>query len=302
MGPRSPEDAARGALLGTFVGDALGMPYEGATPSEVPEQVDMVEARLGVGTYTDDTEMMIALAESLIECGRVDERSLAAAFLDRFDPRRGYGGGTRRVLELWRQGVPVEGAAAQIFDGEGSRGNGAAMRVAPIAVRFGGDPRRLEAEAERSARVTHRHPIGVDAAKVQATAIAAAARGSDVLEAAGRVVKTPELKRGLDRARTLRRGEPDPVEAGRELGNESAGDRSVPTALYAAISHQSFEGAVSFAVRCAGDTDTIGAMTGAIVGARVGMAGIPRRWLDALEDGERGRRYVESLADSLLES
>lgn len=301
MDSRSPEDAARGALLGTFVGDALGMPYEGATPAEVPGQVEMIDARLGIGTYTDDTEMMIALAESLIDCDRVDERSLAAAFLERFDSRRGYGGGTRQVLELWRQGIPVEIAAAQVFDGEGSRGNGAAMRVAPVAVRFSGDPERLEAEAELSARVTHRHPIGVDAARVQATAIAAAVRGDDVLAAATRGARTSELKHGLDRARMLLCGEADPVEAGRELGNESAGDRSVPTAVFAAVCHQSFEAAVMFAVRCAGDADTIAAMAGAIAGARVGMTGIPHRWLDALEDGERGRRYVESLAGRLLE-
>src|SRR5439155_20654585 len=153
---------------------------------------------------------------------------------------------------------------------------------------------------ELSARVTHRHPVGVDAARVQATAIAAAARGDDVLAEAIRGARTSELKHALDRARALQWREPDPSEVAGELGNESAGDRSVPTAVLAAICHHSFEEAVMFAVRCAGDADTVAAMTGAIVGARVGMTGIPQRWLDALEDGECGRRYVESLADRLL--
>ena len=93
-------DRARGALLGTFVGDALGMPYEGRPPDEIPERVEMIDARLGRGAYTDDTQMMIALAESLIACGRVDQHHLAQAFRDAYDPDRGYGGGTRRVLEL----------------------------------------------------------------------------------------------------------------------------------------------------------------------------------------------------------
>lgn len=294
-------DTARGALLGTFVGDTLGMPYEGVNPADVPEQVEMIEARLGRGTYTDDTEMMIALAESLVESGKVDEPSLAATFLKRFDPRRGYGGGTRQVLELWRRGTPVETAAAQIFRGEGSRGNGAAMRIAPIAVRYSDDPPRLEAEAEVSARVTHRHPVGIDAARVQAVAIGAGLRGDDVLAAAGRAATTLELKHGLERVRELHRHEVAPVEAASELGNTSAGDRSVPAAVLSAVSHDTFERAVSFAVRFGGDADTIAAMTGAIVGARVGMAGIPRNWLEILENGERGRSYVESLAGPLLE-
>src|SRR5215471_981506 len=65
-------DRAGGALLGTFVGDALGMPFEGLPPASIPRHVEMTEARLGRGTYTDDTQMMIALAESLIARGRVD--------------------------------------------------------------------------------------------------------------------------------------------------------------------------------------------------------------------------------------
>src|SRR2546423_10447902 len=100
-------DRARGALLGTFVGDALGMPFEGAAHFDVPAEVEMVAARRGRGTYTDDTQMMIALAESLIDRGRVDDAHLARAFQEAYDPDRGYGGGTRRVFELWAAGTPV---------------------------------------------------------------------------------------------------------------------------------------------------------------------------------------------------
>ncbi len=83
-----PLDRARGALIGTFVGDALGMPYEGCSPEAPPRPLDMVDARLGRGTYTDDTQMMIALAESLIARGRVDPGHLARAFLVLY-PRQG---------------------------------------------------------------------------------------------------------------------------------------------------------------------------------------------------------------------
>lgn len=112
-------DRAGAALFGTFVGDALGMPFEGLPRELIPRHVEMVEARLGRGTYTDDTQMMVALAESLIARGRVDVEHLSRAFLDAYDVERGYGGGTRRVLELWRAGVAVDVAAAQVFDGQG---------------------------------------------------------------------------------------------------------------------------------------------------------------------------------------
>jgi len=299
MMPIPRREAARGALLGTFVGDALGMPYEGSLPEAAPEPLEMVEARLGRGTYTDDTQMTIALAESLVEHGRVVPEALARAFVAAFEPGRGYGQGTFAVLGMWREGVPVTEAATQAFEG-GSYGNGAAMRVAPVGVLFADDPERLEAEARRSAELTHAHPHGIDAAVVQAAAVGAAARGEDVLGASRRAAATEALERGLERVEGLLEEPPArPRDAARVLGNSAEGARSVPCALYAAVAHPSFEDAVTFAVRCGGDADTIAAMAGAVAGARQGADEIPARWLDALEDGPRGRRYVEGLAARL---
>jgi ADP-ribosylglycohydrolase len=93
------------------------MPFEGAPVDAIPVEVEMVEARRGRGTYTDDAQMMIALAESLIERGGVDEEHLARVFQAAYDPDRGYGGGTRRVIELWAGGTPVSAAAGGIFGG-----------------------------------------------------------------------------------------------------------------------------------------------------------------------------------------
>jgi poly(ADP-ribose) glycohydrolase ARH3 len=292
-------DAVVGALLGTFVGDALGMPYEGLSSTAVPARLEMVEARRGRGTYTDDTEMMIVLAESLLEHGSVNEEWLAQAFLKRCDPSRGYGAGTLEVLASWRQGVPVDAAAQRLFGGEGSLGNGAAMRIAPIAVFFADRPDELRAQAERSARLTHAHPLAVDAAIVQAAAVAAALRGEGILARARAAARRSMMRRQLDRAAALIGSDLGPAEVGELLGNSAIGHQSVPTAIFAAASHEGFEEAVSFAVRCGGDTDTLGAMAGALAGAAHGSTSIPARWLDALENGQRGRRYVERLGDSL---
>jgi poly(ADP-ribose) glycohydrolase ARH3 len=292
-------DAIRGALLGTFVGDALGMPFEGSPPEAIPERVEMTEARLGSGTYTDDTQMMIALTESLLEHGTVEEDHLAVAFLSAYDPHRGYGAGTRAVFELWRAGVPTAQAAEQLFDGRGSLGNGAAMRVAPLAARFSDEPPRLREETERSARLTHHHPVAVDAAVVQVSAIAAAIRGDDEVEAARGAAHTAELARALDQVDVMRSHDSPPSEVAGTLGTAPTGHESVPAAIHAAGTGKSFRDAVTFAVRCGGDTDTIGAMTGAIVGARRGAHAIPSEWIESLEDGERGRTYVEQLAERL---
>ena len=277
----------------------MGMPFEGSPPPAIPASVEMQEARLGRGTYTDDTQMMIALAECLAERGAVVDEDLGPRFLRHYEPGRGYGAGTLEVFSLWRRGVPVGEAAGRLFDGEGSLGNGAAMRIAPVAVRFAGDPERLMREARRSARLTHAHPLGIDAAVVQATAIAAAARGEDPLAHALAAADSNVMRVALGRARRLLDDAPVPARAAAQLGNSSSGPESVPVAIYAVCANDGFEGAVRFAIRCGGDTDTIGAMAGAIAGAREGASSIPPRWLDALEDGPRGRRYVVELAAAL---
>jgi poly(ADP-ribose) glycohydrolase ARH3 len=295
------EERAAGVLLGGFVGDALGMPYEGRPGDQIPRRVEMSEGRAPAGTYTDDTQMMIALAESLIRTGSVDAEDLARTFLAAYDPGRGYGGGTEQVLEMWRAGVPVSEAAGRLRAGAGSPNDGAAMRVAPVAVAFFPDERAVVQQAEASARITHAHPEGLDGAVVQAVAVAAALRGESPLARARAVARTPSMR---DRLVAVARGQGvDGLDPRRLSGADGCvGFRAVeavPPAVVIGASAHSFEHAVIVAVRCGGDTDTIAAMAGAIAGARFGANAIPRRWLDVLEDGERGRSHVERLACQL---
>jgi poly(ADP-ribose) glycohydrolase ARH3 len=293
---RRPEGAvdanqAVGALLGTFVGDALGMPWEGVSVDTIPRVIELVDARLGAGTYTDDTEMTIAVAESLLRCDVVDEDDLARTFLALHDPRRGYGRSVLRVLELWRGGVAPQEAASRIFDGDGSLGNGAAMRIAPIAVRFHDDKVLLNTQARRSARLTHVHPVGIDGAAVQAAAIATALDGTNPFEAASRAAVTSQVRATLANAWRRTDAALDPAALGDGRGVPARADLSVAAAIVAATRADSFEAAVTTAIRAGGDTDTTGAMAGAIAGARFDASAIPERWLDGLEDGERGRRH-----------
>ena len=135
---------------------------------------------------------------------------------------------------------------------------------------------------------------------MQATAIGEALRGEDALRAARAAAADLGVEHSLRRGRRSC----SPRDAGqamcaRGFGNSSDACPSVCAAIYSATAHCTFELAMSLAVRLGGGTDAVAAMTGAIAGACCGATSIPVRWLDALEDGDRGRSHVESLAPLL---
>ncbi len=139
----------RGAMLGTLVGDSLGGPLEGANPgAELSAQVDARLASPRHIGFTDDTAMTFALAEAVVEGFTPDVffQRLAA----NFEPARGFGKGTRRAIEAFGRGETAVEIAASSWS-EGSRGNGAAVRVAPIAARHWSNVEDLAAHASASA-------------------------------------------------------------------------------------------------------------------------------------------------------
>lgn len=303
----------KGALVGTQVGDALGMPVEGQPPELIEisygQVTEMMEARLGAGTYTDDTEMMIAIAESLCQVKGIEGKEMANSFLENFNPARGYGRGTMEVLSLIRSGVSWEEAAGKVFKG-GSYGNGSAMRIAPVGCLFHNDWEKLKEGAFLSSRITHSHPLALEGACLQALAVGKAIQMDpddrldpiifledlrNLLNPKEKIYlkKIDEIKEVLARPR-------DPGRVARKLGNDVRVFNSVPAALYSFLAfHESFEESLIQAVSLGGDTDTIGAMTGAISGAYHGIKGIPHYWLEELEGGEKGSSYIESLGERL---
>jgi ADP-ribosylglycohydrolase len=111
--------------------------------------------------------------------------------------------------------------------------------------------------------------------------------------------RTNELQVGLSGIGTLLAQPVNRAELHSRLRTSSDAAESVCAAIYSAVAHPTFHAAVTFAVGLGGDTDTVAAMSGAISGASMGANSIPRRWLDALEDGNRGRTHVEHLATRL---
>lgn len=315
MNPEKLKDKFIGCMLGTHVGDALGMPVEGYDCKTIEvkygELREMLDARMGVGTYTDDTEMMIGIAESLVECKGFNGRDMADRFVKLHDPERGYGAGTVRALSLIKEGIDWNLAGERVFGG-GSFGNGSSMRIAPIGAFYYDNPDDLRKIAWESSNITHAHIFGKEGAALQAFAVAEAIN-SDPSEELDKQSFISDLikfvsvdgklyKAKLKHIKELLKCGPDKAEVINRLGNDSSAPNSVLTAIYSFISHiHDFEDSVSYAVSLGGDTDTIGAMTGAISGAYHGKSGIPQRWLDVLENGERGRDYIEMLADKLYE-
>ena len=149
-----------GSLIGTAVGDALGAGLEGHLSVDQAEVHALAERRHTL-TYTDDTHMMIGIAESLIERRGFDGEHMARRFMEnyRHEPYRGYGPGPPRVFRLIERGEAWDKAAEKLYGG-GSFGNGSAMRVAPVGLLYYGDPPRLREIAYQSSRITHAHRAG----------------------------------------------------------------------------------------------------------------------------------------------
>jgi len=283
------------SLHGLAIGDGLGeMMF-----SRAEQAYDMImEDRLPAGPWfhTDDTEMAISVVEGLQEKGAIDQDLLARYFMNRFasDPDRGYGSGARRQLRDMLDGVEWRLAAREAFGGDGSLGNGSAMRVAPVGAWFADDLDRVVAEARLSAMITHMHSEGVAGATAVAVAAAMAwrLRGNATPEATEEFfrevhnrTRDGETRRGIAKAYELRHFT-SPQSAARILGNGSAitCPDTVPFTVWAAAKFRgNYREAIAATASVGGDIDTNCAIVGGIVGLSVGWDGLPAVWLEQIE-------------------
>ncbi|MEV4489374.1 ADP-ribosylglycohydrolase family protein [Micromonospora coxensis] len=286
---------ARDSLAGLSVGDALGSQF--FVPGRRPG--DMAAGRLPPPPWqwTDDTEMACSVVAELTEHGEVDRDRLALAFAHRCEPYRGYGPGAVTILRLIRTGTPWPVAAASAFDGQGSCGNGAAMRVGPLGAWYADSTAKAAARARASAEVTHAHPEGIAGAVAVAVAASLAARARldgdrpdpARLLAAVTAALDPaaEVARGVRRAAgLLGRSLAEAVDG---LGNGSrvTAQDTVAFTLWVAATHLAdYPAAVRACVEAGGDVDTTAAIVGSVVAAYTGVGtpgGVPDGWLAARE-------------------
>jgi len=289
-----------GGMIGTALGDAIGeLAFRGLGEADLRSAI----VQSDVLTYTDDTAMAIGLAESIVQVGRLDEQHLGDTFRANFhrEPWRGYASGPPTVFRIVEQeGLTYEEAARRLFGGQGSFGNGAAMRVAPVGL-FYYDAPDLYEQARASASITHVHPIGVDGAAVLAWAVAQAVKlnpqapfpREDFAQGLVDFARTPEIRGKMRLAGDLIAADVPPRDAIRRLGQGVAVHESLPFALYSFLRHPvSFEACLFCAALHGGDRDTLGAMACAVSGAYLGVEAIPQTWREKVEN----RTYIEDLA------
>lgn len=292
-----------GALLGTAIGDALGAGFEGLQDF-TEDQIYAVADRRKVLRYTDDTHMMIGVAESLIAKNGFDGEHMASRFIHNYnwEPFRGYGPGPPKIFELIESGQSWYNASEKIYPG-GSFGNGAAMRIAPVGLYYRDSIETLIQISFQSSRITHAHPLGKEGAALQAYAISLVANSNPsapfdharFFQLLAGVVNNPVYREKLDKMLLLLEDK-DQLRVVLELGNGIEAHTAVPAAIFSFVANpDSFERAVIYAISLGGDTDTIGAMAGAISGAYLGLDSVPGKWLRKLEN----RVYIEALAEEL---
>ena len=291
MNPPDLDDVrsrARAAFLGLALGDALGATVEFMNPAEIRavhgvhrEIVGGGWLRLGAGSVTDDTEMSLCIARAIAAAGGWDVRGIADRFVGWLRAGPADVGSTvrkgirRYMLEGTLEGPPNEG------DG----GNGAVMRMAPVALATLGDGALLERCALEQARLTHHHPLS-DAAAVLV----------------GELLHLAILGRGKPRLRRAADGLVAAIpafafEPYRGLATGYVVD-TLQTVLHAFFTTRGYEACVVDAVNRGGDADTTGAIAGAIAGAYYGEAELPPRWLRKLDGAVR--REIEASSERLV--
>jgi ADP-ribosylglycohydrolase len=282
------------SLDGLSVGDGFGECFF-TSPQVIERRLEHQDPPPPPWLVTDDTMMSMSIVRSLKRYGHIEQEALAADFAREYarDPRRGYGGTAHGILRAIGEGTPWSTAAGRVFDGEGSCGNGGAMRAAPIGAYFADDFDRVITESKASAAVTHAHPDGQTGAIAVALAAAWMVReykavtqpSFAVVEfVLGHLPQTDtyyRLKKVLEVPLEL-----TPRSAALFLGNGSGviSSDTVPFCLWCVCKHPShYSDALWATVSGLGDRDTTCAIVGGIIALSAGRESIPASWMDARE-------------------
>ncbi len=309
--------AAVGCLLGTAVGDALGLAGEGLSKrrlARVYPDSTRYHLLFGRGLCSDDTEHACMTAQALLTASASPPDHAARVFAGALARRlrfwllglpAGVGLATgRAILKLWL-GWSAETAGVY------SAGNGPAMRAPIIGVFAGDDSPYLRQLIRASTRITHTDPLAEQGALAVALAAQRATRADPPAALrVGEELATALAPEGRELAALIRhaaqsvhQGESTPAFAARiGCGQGVSGYmlHSVPVALHAWLSHpEEMQAALTAAIVCGGDTDSVAAIVGALVGARVGPDRFPAHLLDGLIEWPRTVQWLTLLGERL---
>ena len=308
------QDRARGTMLGLAVGNLLGIPVESLWYHEIdrgyPDGISEIDPREARLPMDDDLAQAVDLGEALVAGG-----DYVGEYADRLvrwarENGRGMGFLTHRVISLLEEGHPVPEAARLDYEANPIAPNGGVMRCAPIAVGRHGQPDLLVSDSAATCMVTHYAATCQWSCIIVNAIIALLLRGQEpdlpaILSAAS-ADGCPDLlaQASSDRIPTqvlsaIAAGEPAPEDASWLRQDQVLIGHTLlalQTGLWAAVTPLDFETALHQVVEGGGDTDTNGAVVGAVLGARYGASAIPQRWVDCVPQRER----IERLGDELL--
>ncbi|MGD0633406.1 MAG: ADP-ribosyl-[dinitrogen reductase] hydrolase [Beijerinckiaceae bacterium] len=269
----SLDGRALAAFLGLAAGDALGATVEFMTKSEIAarhgvhrEIIGGGWLRLAPGAVTDDTEMSLALGRSLVRRGGLDVPDLCEEFAAWLKSRPVDVGNTcRRGIRRYVTQGTVEG---EFY--EGAAGNGAAMRVLPLALATLGHPDRAAAWTRAQCHITHNHPLS-DAASLTLVQML-----HGLLSGGGKRAAR-DIAEALTGEHPIFRFEPYRGQSSAYVVD------TMHTVLHFYFNTDSFSDCVIQAVNQGGDADTTGALAAMLAGATYGLAAIPKKWLAKLD-------------------
>ena len=283
------------SLEGLSLGDSFGEGFFGNTALAV-RRITERSLPAPIWGYTDDTVMALGLLEMLQQYGRVEQDHLAQTFATNYwvDPQRGYGPSMHTLLQDIRHGGHWHLLARKQFSGQGSYGNGSAMRVAPLGAYFADDLTLVVEQARLSSVVTHTHEEAIAGAIAVAVAAAHAARlgetgetptPAEFLDSVLPFLPDTEVRSKIRQARDF---SPDAslffAVSALGSGKDISAQDTVPFALWCAAQYLSnYEEAMWLTVGGLGDRDTTCAIAGGIVALSAGFRSIPKDWRQARE-------------------
>lgn len=290
-----------GTLFGLAVADALGAPLEFKSAARCRQAVAAGLTMGGgglwdPGEWSDDTDMALALAESLVANGGFDLEDIAGRYIRWADSGpKDIGITTGAALKGSTGAAQAQERARQYHEATGrSAGNGTVMRCAPLAFAAGSDA-EIGAMAVADAALTHFDPAAGSASSALCAALRVLAAGDPPDEAIAVAIAMvdahPQLTAAADAAR---QADQDSLAA---LAENQLGAcwTAFGVALFAVTQFDDYASGVGWAIGLGGDTDTNGAVAGALLGCRFGIDGIPPEWRDGLAEPDRIERAAEGL-------
>jgi len=289
---------AKRSLKGTAIGDAFGESFFG----ETSKMLEFIRTRTIPPTsweFTDDTVMAISVYLQLCKNQNINQDQLAQQFAINHakDLNRGYGATARRILREIGEGGDWKSLSQSVFEGMGSMGNGASMRVTPIGAYYHDDLKRVKEMAIKSAEITHSNQEGITGAIAVAIATAIATNlklkglsipPNEFIQQIAEILPDTDIRSKIKKATTV------PYHYNLETVRSILGDGSkimaqdtVPFAIWcAAYNLSNFSDALWKAVSILGDRDTICAIVGGITVMSTEERNFPESWLESVEDFE----------------